>query len=304
MVTNGKLIPNLSFLGSKTISGQLNVTNLTLSTGAISGNIIAINNGSVNAGVASLTGTATYSFSGNTSIIMGSVVNPVVLSSGTFSNGGNTTGIGLGLNGSLTYTSGDVSGLRLKGVGSAFTINANGSGTFSTLDFIGTGQSTVVTLSGTLRASQVTTVLISNFASQTVDISGTGALSAGDFYLFPSATNNVGSIQYKAVNFRLNSSATHLFGSIISAGYTSVPAGIPNSATSSTISALTGVANITVSDAEDSYIYNTNFTNINASGGQTLYVRGNGTLSGTTNIVKVSNVPAASVSGGSWTFVQ
>ena len=104
---------------------------------------------------------------------------------------------------------------------------------------------------------------------------------------YPVASNGQTS---QALNMQLPSGFTHYFGNMVLNGGTD----------KATISSVAGTATVNLGDRETSQIYNYNFTNIDASGGEQI-VAINGTLSGTTNIT--TTYPSGG-GGGSFTFVN
>lgn len=106
---------------------------------------------------------------------------------------------------------------------------------------------------------------------------------------FPVASNGETD---QALNIQLPSGFTHYFGNmVLNGGDDKV-----------TISSTSGTATVNLGDRETSQIYNYNFTNINASGGEQI-VAINGTLSGTTNIT-TTYPSGGGGGGGSFTFVN
>lgn len=302
IVTNGKLIPNLSINGNKTLSDTVNVLNMTFAgNSALTNNSINCS-GTFSSGINSLTGTSTVIISGTGSLTAGLIANPLTINTtGTVT--GTNIGIGLGTNGTMSYISGTLSSVKVKAVGANVTINQTATGSFETIDILTVTNTQVFNIYGTVKANFLNINLQGAGTLQT-QISGSGALSVGDAFITPYAINSVGIIQYKPNNLQLHSGATHSFTTISSFAYENITSNTTSSGTASTISSASGTVNIIVADAENSLLSNVNFTNVNASGGQTLYVRGNGALSGTTNIIKTTNVPAASTAGGSYTFVN
>lgn len=303
IVTNGKLIPNLSISGNKTLSDTLNVTNIVFSAGSIlTGNSINCS-GSFNSSINALSGTTTITLSGTGTLTAGNVANALTINStGTIT--GSNIGIGLATNGTMSYIAGTLSSVRIKAVGTPVTITqTTGPSYFETLDAIAVTNTQVINIFGTVKSNYMN-INLQGTSTGTTQISGTGALNVIDAYITPFTTNSSGSIQYKPNNLQLHSNATHSFTTLSSFAYSSITSNTTLSGTASTISALTGTVNINVSNSENSYLTNVNFTNVNASAGQTIYVRGNGSLSGTTNITKTTNIPSATIAGGSWTFVN
>lgn len=299
IVTNGKLIPNLSITGNKTLNDTVNVLNMTFAgASALTNNSINCS-GTFSSGINSLTGTSTVLISGTGSLTAGLIANPLTINTtGTVT--GTNIGIGLGTNGTMSYISGTLSGVKVKAVGANVTINQTATGSFATIDILTVTNTQVFNIYGTVKANFLNINLQGAGTLQT-QISGSGALSVGDAFITPYAINSVGIIQYRPNSLQLHSGATHSFTTISSFAYQNITSNTTSSGTASTISGTAGTTNIIVADAENSLLNNVNITNINASGGQTLYVRGNGTLSGTTNIIKTTNVPTA---GGSFTFVN
>jgi hypothetical protein len=106
---------------------------------------------------------------------------------------------------------------------------------------------------------------------------------------FPVASNGETD---QALNIQLPSGFTHYFGNMVLNGGDD----------KATISSTSGTATVNLGDRETSQIYNYNFTNINASGGEQI-VAINGTLSGTTNIT-TTYPSGGGGGGGSFTFVN
>lgn len=304
IVSNGKLIPNLSFSGSKTIGDTLNVTNISLNnTQVLTSNSINCS-GNFTSGISNISGTTTITLSGTGTISMGNITNPITInSSGTLT--GSTIGIGLGSNGTMSYIAGTLSLMKIKVIGSPITINQTGPDYFETIDNSAALTTATINTFGTVKSNYINIQNTSNAASPITQFAGTGTLQCGHMFLLPFMTNVTGVIRYIPQAVQLNSTGTHSFTTISSFGFTDITTNTTSSATASTISAVSGTAKVNISDPENCYISNTNFTNVDASYGSTIYVRGNGSLSGTTNIVKTTVVPAAGgVAGGSFTFVN
>lgn len=303
IVTNGKLIPNLSITANKTLNDTLNVLNMTFAgASALTNNSINCS-GTFSSGINALTGTSTILISGTGSLSMGNIVNAITInSSGTLT--GTNVGIGLATNGTMSYTGGTLTNVKIKAVNTPITINQTGSSYFDTIDVLTVTNTQVINIFGTVKTNFLNLNLQGGGSPLLTQFAGTGALNVGDAYITPYTTNSAGIIQYKPNNLQLHSNATHSFTTLSSFAYETQTSQTTNSGTVSTISGTAGTVNIIVTDAENSLLSNVNFTNVNASGGQTLYVRGGGVLSGTTNIIKTTNVPAASTAGGSYTFVN
>ena len=311
LVTNGKLIPNLSITGNKTLSGDLNITNLTSSgscvwsgtaTINVSGNLV-MGNIQVNYGnniTLNMIGTGTM-----TGLLGFLTTN--INTSGTINMVANA-GFGVGLSAgtnlvpvAFNYISGTITGTKIFSiqanviVNTLWTMNTGGM-TWDSIVFVGpnsTNTTQILTLNSNLNFTNdfVFTYIKAN-APRALIINGVGKINGGRMLINSGTSDNTTSPSWVSMNYtiKFGSTASHTLTELSSS---SVP-GFPNVISSQTAST---TAYLGVSGTQS--IFNTTFTDIDATTGPISTFRS--TLTRTTAI---TNYTSFGGGGGSFTYLN
>lgn len=309
ITTNGKLIPNLSFTGNKTLNDTLNVANI--STAALNINSNTINcSGNWNSSVNSVGGTSIINLIGTASTIsFGSYIGSGginINSTGTLS--GTSIGIGLGANTTLNYSAGTLFQMRIKQTDTPITINGNGA-EFESFDFAvpSTSSAAIINLSSEFKVkyynAQGYAIGYNPTTTNATQFAGSGALNiTSGMNLSSVIINSGGIIQYKPYNIAFNTGVTHSIREINMTGFDGITT---NTTTSSAFgafrSATSGTrANVNILSPTTSIISNTNITDINFS--SPIYKLFGGTVSNSTNVVQLNNLTSGGTIAGGYAF--
>ena len=283
IVTNGKTIPNLSITGNKTVSDTLNIVNLTTSTNAVTWSgtqtINLSGNGVFSASVVGTNGTGiTFNLTGTgtlsgiigfntTNINTAGTITLVNNASQGFSIQIRPTTSGSSV--SFNYISGTIAGTKTLSItGGAFggaglaLISLNLGGMTWTEIQITYVSNLIVLLTMTLNSDlnftgDLSLASVSSF-SYPVIINGTGKLNGGRLLLNTGINRNVSPFIFSNT-LRFGSTASHILTTILSGSQIEYPNTISSQTASTT-------AYLSVSGTQSS-IQNTNFTDIDATGG-------------------------------------
>ena len=312
ITTNGKLIPNLTLSGNKTLNDICKVSNLTLNTATytgfqfdISGNLNASFNAIGGSTIFNLIGSGTVGF-GNYQGTGGVNIN----TSGTLT--GTTIGIGLGSNTTLNYSAGTLSQMKLKIVTSPITINGNGV-EFESFDYAAVSNVVfIVNIPTQLKVKYLNAAAQSGTYYPTTTtllrFAGAGGINiTQSMNIFSTIINSSGDNQPKAPVIELATGVTHTINSLNIYGYQGITTNTGAGARANAIlkSTNSGVqASIDLLTPSSSFIVNTDLTDINFVN-LGAYALGNSTLSNCTN-ASIITIPGStgSTGGGSFTFVN
>lgn len=311
IVSNGKLIPNLSNTGNKTLSGDLNVTNLTSSATTVWSGTAAINV----SGNLVMSTTANNSGSGITLNMIGTGTMTGLLgfsatninTSGTITlttSGGFAVGITAITTGSqvaLNYISGTIAGSKILRISSGVIANAlwalNVSGiTWDTITY-SNPSSSVTTLTLTLNSNLNFVDFV--FGNQNTGtpkaliINGVGKLNGGRLVMNSGQVSDIVSPGWYGVPYtlRLGSTASHTLTELSSSSVSTSP-NLISSQTASTTAYLGVTGTQSVS--------NTSFTDIDSTTGPISTFRS--TLTRTTAITNYTSYGGGG--GGSFTYLN
>lgn len=318
IVTNGKTIPNLSITGNKTVSDTLNIVNLTTSTNAVTWSgtqtINLSGNGVFSASVVGTNGTGiTFNLTG-TGTLSGIIgfKETNINTAGTITLVNNATqGFSIqirpttsGSSVSFNYISGTIAGTKTLSItGGAFggsglaLISLNLGGMTWTEIQITYVSNLIVLLTMTLNSDlnftgDLSLASVSSF-SYPVIINGTGKLNGGRLLLNTGINRNVSPFIFSNT-LRFGSTASHILTTILSGSQIEYPNTISSQTASTT-------AYLSVSGTQSS-IQNTNFTDIDATGGPIQTFRS--TLTRTTEITNFTQYGGGGGGTVAFTFLN